>query len=364
MASNLKIVSGGLLCGNPIVVSVTPASVPETATFHRVKLKVKSAVTGTSMTSEVEMSENVSTHDTVYIDISSALRSLIQQYPVERTTLVFPVVSYSLVSWDEYLENGEVHRTAENVLNGGSAIFGAFTDIERWAAVQKNPKATSKSVQFFSRKPKTGEIIAQDETLVIPVPFPAPISGGLTYGPLCKALSFAEKEGVQTIMYSEVYNPSTDYSKAPIKEDYALHRVYVVPPSPRRYHFYFVNSFGLIETISAECLPEENLKVQSHTHVLSRPERFESFSRSVNRKTSARHTLKMSSGPLDESWLQWWQDEFLMTSKAWIRMNGIYVPCNIIAQEDTPIRKYSTNDELVLTFSVEMDIDGGLVPVL
>lgn len=234
MASNLKIVSGGLLCGNPIVVSALPAFIPDTATFHRVKMKVSATLEGTSLTTDLVMSVSADSHENIFVDISSALRSLAEQFEVERTTLKYPYIKYTLVSWDEYLENGVVEKTPEYKIEGGTAMCGKFTDIERMACGK-----SSKSVQFFSRKPKEGEIIAKDEPMVIPVPFPHPMSGLLKSGPICKNLSFAQKSGAQVIHYSDVYVPAEDYpyDTAPIAEDFVLQKVYVIPPSKDRYHF-------------------------------------------------------------------------------------------------------------------------------
>ena len=66
----------------------------------------------------------------------------------------------------------------------------------------------------------------------------------------------------------------------------------------------------------------------------------------------------MTSGPVDREWASWFVHEFLMVRWAWININGNYIPCHIIPEEEVTLRDDKTASPLEIPFIVELDITG------
>ena len=323
--ASIRLKNGGVFVGNPIIVEVTAGQYIKDTSFLRMKVKVTAHLSSSSEERSFELSTPAIAGEPVDVDISSALRAVADTVEYDRTMTHYPQVKYKVETWEDYMRDGEHFSKTPVPLSGGerTALIGGFSDKERWIANSDDMQVTS-----FTTKPSTGEIVAQDETLMYPNA-PVAYSGQTT-----TAYTFEGKSGAHTVA--------------------GKHQVYVVPSSPERYHFYFLNHLGIIETIAAQCYTEETKEYKSETHVVSRMETLSTFSRMMNRKTSQARIYKMSSGPLNSAWLNWWTDEFLATELAWVRIDGHYYPCCILPSESTIIRKNASDDVLEVTFSVRI----------
>lgn len=343
MAKFIQLTSGSLFCGNPIMVSIGAEYVSDKATFHRVKLEVSAALMGVS--SEYHnyiLSSPALSGETIQLDISSALRSVAEQFTYEYLTTdkTYPYLVYKLTAYDEYMIDG-ILRERVGERNYGStlsALMGAFTDMERYIS------GVTKSVQRFSRKPSRGEVCAASDTLLYPTPFnvPADISTALNNGPTVKAHPLTGLSGVAT---------------------FDGHTVYVLPTSSSadRFSFQFVNSLGVVESISATALAENNTEMEVESFIVTSPGSFNKFRRNIIRKLSDRKSISMCSGPVDARWEDWWMHEFLNTGQAWIYLDGYWVSCGIVPEDTVRGINRFSGDFYTVEFTVELDLLGGVL---
>jgi len=308
--------------------------------FHRVKLEVTVAMTDVSTDFDTyTFSSPAGDGEIIQIDISSALRSVAELF--EHTYLTqsytYPFLKYTLKAYDEYMKDGVLYEKVGERDYGGTlnSLMGSFSDMERYIS------GVTRSIQKFTRKPSFGEICATSETLFYPVTLPAPasIQTGVTTGPTVKAYPLASIGGSVT---------------------YDGHTIYVISAEPNRFQFQFVNRLGVIESISAICLPESVIEKSVEQFIVTAPGSFNKFRRNIVRKITDRRTLKMSSGPVDEQWADWWTHEFLNTEQAWMFVDGYWIPCSILPDEEVKGINQAANDFPQIQFSVRPDIGGSL----
>ncbi len=338
MAKSISITSGSILCGSPIMVSVTSELAGSKATFHRVKLIVKAALSTDSVWETYECSAPVSDEEVVGIDISSALRSVASKYVYEVQTenRVYPYLLYSMKAYDEYMIEGILYEKVGERDYGSTlyALMGQFTDIERYLA------GTSKGISLFSRKPQQGEICATSETLVYPTPFAAPAVVGtvLASGPEAKCYPLSNKSGVQI---------------------FGGHSVYVVPDNGNRIQFQFVNKLGVVESISAETYESGRYEGNSEIDTVTAPGSFKPSRRLLSRRYSKQLVFSLSSGAVTLDWADWWINEFLDCSLAWVKLDDHWIPCQPMVEDAVEMYDKSGNEMCKVLFEVKLSLAGG-----
>ena len=178
MAQKINLTSGSVFAGNPITFTITP-SVATKPSFHRVIVEVHfDDGTGSYETNKLTIPVTTEGRD-VSLDISSALRIPLDNYEYTAIPTTYPVVSWYIKAFDEYMDNnGEVHTNVGEVyypqkpVSGGSTnlrcIAGAFSDIERLKS------GVTKAVTLLSCKPTaTHEIAVVGESFIYPVSYSA-----------------------------------------------------------------------------------------------------------------------------------------------------------------------------------------------
>lgn len=358
MASNIKLVSGSPMIGNPLVYSVTAASISGEVSFHKVKLEVTASLLLSTDDQPVNkenqlvltFSSPVSSGETINIDISSALRAVADNYVFHFTPpSAYPHIAFSLKAWDEYMQNGlEAQKTAAVTNSGGNAIFGAYSDLERLYAVN------SKQATVLTRKPKVDdganyELVVEGDTIVLPEAFEEKKNiGNITVGPSVKTykveLTDDEKEEGAIKEYGgrSFFVISTDVAKR----------------MGTHYLFRFINSLGVMESVSVYGRATQQVSISSEKYNISKAETFSSFSRGIYEKKNDYETLKLSSGPLDMYWSAWFLHEFLMTKMAWVNVDGNWIPCHVVPEDTVSGIDNTKNDVISIDFSVELDMNG------
>lgn len=358
MASNIKLVSGSPLIGNPIVYSVTAAKVSGEVSFHKVKLEVTASLllaTDDQLVNKEQkitltFSSPVSSGETVNIDISSALRAAADNYVYHFTPpSAYPHISFSLKAWDEYMQNGlEAQKIGEVTDDGGTAIFGSFSDLERLYAVN------SKQVYRFTRKPGAAdglqcELAVEGDTLVVPQDYEDNKTiGNITEGPNVKLYVASLTDDERDDGAIKEYGSRTFFvvSKAVAKR---LGEVY---------QFRMINSLGVMETYSVFGRSTQQVNISSEKYTVALSELFSSFSRGIYEKKNDYEKLKLSSGVLDHYWAAWLVHEFLMAKMAWIKIDDNWIPCHIVPEDTVTMVDYTKSDAITIDFTVEMDING------
>lgn len=347
MAQKINLTSGSVFAGNPITLTITP-SVATKPSFHRVIVEVNfDNGTGSYETNKLTIPVTTEGRD-VSLDISSAIRIPLDSYAYAATPSTYPVVSWYVKAYDEYMDrNGKVHTNAGEVYypadgskNAGSTdlrcIAGAFSDMERLKS------GATKAVTVLSCKPTaTHEIAVVGESFVYPVSYSAgqnlASSSSLT-APASREQAIT-KESAQSIQG---------------------HPVYAIPSSEadNRSTFRFINRFGCLESISVPKSYSQKLNVETTQYTKSIQETFNQFSRAAIKKQNDRESWLYQSDPLTEEWLQWYLHEFLMSEHVWMKIKGTWLPCTIAMEDEITIKDNTTQNMYSVSFTATLDING------
>lgn len=346
MAQKINLTSGSVFAGNPITLTITP-SVATKPSFHRVIVEVNFDNGGSYETNKLTIPVTTEGRD-VSLDISSAIRIPLDSYAYAATPSTYPVVSWYVKAYDEYMDrNGKVHTNAGEVYypadgskNAGSTdlrcIAGAFSDMERLKS------GATKAVTLLSCKPTaTHEIAVVGESFVYPVSYSAgqslAASSSLS-APASKEQSIT-KEGAQSIQGHPIYAlPSTE--------------------AETRTTFRFINRFGCLESISIPKSYSQKLNVETTQYTKSIQETFNQFSRAAIKKQNDRESWLYQSDPLTEEWLQWYLHEFLMSEHVWMKVKGTWLPCTIAMEDEITIKDNTTQNMYSVSFTATLDING------
>lgn len=346
MAQKINLTSGSVFAGNPITFTITP-SVATKPSFHRVIVEVNfDDGTGSYETNKLTIPVTTEGRD-VSLDISSALRISLDNYEYTATPSTYPVVSWYIKAYDEYMDNnGEVHTNVGEVyypqkpVSGGSTnlrcIAGAFSDIERLKS------DVTQAVTLLSCKPTaTHEIAVVGESFVYPVSYSAgqnlATSSSLT-APVSREQEIT-KEGAQSIQG---------------------HPIYALPSleADTRTTFRFINRFGCLESISVPKSYSQKMSVESTPYTKSIQETFNHFSRAAIKKQNDRESWLYQSDPLTKEWQQWYLHEFLMSEHIWLKANDTWLPCTISLEDEITIKDDTARNMYSVSFTATLGING------
>ena len=347
MAAYLKLVEGSVFNGNPITFAVTPLMIEgSTPAFHRMVFEVKCGASGVSSSYEtIRLTEPVLSEDgtAVTVDISSTLRTFRDSYNYSPEPGVMPVVKFNVSAHDEYMVNGNPGQTKPIFYLPGDevkqTIFGGFSDYDRLTA-----ESEAMPVSRMTRKPTTApQLACVGETIIYVDPY-SPAVDFLTPtwdAPEAKAFTITN-EGQQTV---------GDIS------------VFALPQSEavRRTEFRFINSFGVLESISVPRVYSKKLGITTTNYTVTRRETLRSFSREAVRKQNNQESWDFQTDPLDEAWLAWYLHEFLMSEHTWININGKFLPCTIIAEEEITFQDETKQEMHSVSFTAKLDFRGSTI---
>ena len=347
MAAYLKLVEGSIFNGNPITFAVTPLMIEgSTPAFHRMVFEVKCGASGVSSSYEtIRLTEPVLSEDgtAVTVDISSALRTFRDSYNYSPEPGVMPVVKFNVSAHDEYMVNGNPGQTKPIFYLPGDevkqTIFGGFSDYDRLTAATE-----AMPVSRMTRKPTTApQLACVGETIIYVDPY-SPAVDFLTPtwdAPEAKAFTITN-EGQQTV---------GDISVFALPQSEAI----------RRTEFRFINSFGVLESISVPRVYSKKLNITSTSYIVTRRETLRSFSREAVRKQNNQESWDFQTDPLDEAWLAWYLHEFLMSEHTWINIKGKFLPCTIIAEEEITFQDETKQEMHSVSFTAKLDFCGSTI---
>ena len=345
MAAALVIIEGTVFNGNPITFSVLPLKIEgSTPAFHRMVFEVKCGISGGNYET-IRLTEPVLTEDgaEVMVDISSALRSFRDSYQYSPEPGVMPVVKFNVSAYDEYMINGNPGQTEPISYLPGSnvkqTLFGGFSDYDRLTA-ENNTMPVSR----LTRKPTTTpQLACVGETVIYVAPYNPAIDIFSSKWDAPEANAFTiTKEGLQTV---------GDIS------------IFAMPQSEavRRTEFRFINSFGVLESISVPRVYSKKLNITSTSYIVTRRETLRSFSREAVRKQNNQESWDFQTDPLDEAWLAWYLHEFLMSEHTWINIKGKFLPCTIIAEEEITFQDETKQEMHSVSFTAKLDFCGSTI---
>lgn len=329
--------------GCPAVYQITPTGSGVEGTFYRVKLKVKANLTGnedaefdfSNPVDVVRSGSSVSVRPATF-DVSSALRAVAERWQPQPETLTYPVVTFYLEAVEEWMMDGEVHNSETARYPGSTGniemYIGTLTDRERMA----NPIATPAR---YTRKPTTSpEICFYDGSYTVKHLYPGPT---------------VANNNIQAPSVSEVIIPAGRPTGAS-----AAVNIYGIPFPENGYEIRFINSLGVHENIFVGGLPAKDVDITTEEYAISKKETLTQFSRSLVDKQNDRETWHLSSGALDKAWASWYVHEFLMVKYAWIKVDGVFIPCHVIPAETIVLEDPKKAQAYEVQFSLKMDING------
>lgn len=343
MAKNIQLTSGSVFAGNPITFKVTPETLGNTPSFHRVMVEVKAGLEhGNYQTVKLTVPVTIEGND-VEFDISSAVRVPLDSFEYAYNTTEFPWVQWQVMCYDEYMDsNGDVHTEQGKVYFPSNstyyrAIAGGFSDLERMLA-----DSDTKDVQQLSRKPtSTPHLAAVGERFVYAQPYSEAqsiIASGELPHPT-SAIKLITKIGAQQLGYQQIYAlPQSELEK--------------------RTEFRFINGFGVMESISVPRVYKKTYAQSSTAYAKAVQETFSKFSRSAIHKTNNKESWQFTSDPLDEEWLQWYLHEFLMAKNVWIKIKGHWFYCIISVDEEIEFYDKTQGQMFYISFTATLDING------
>ena len=343
MAANLKLVDGSIFNGNPITFAVTPLKIEGTPAFHRMVFEVKCGVSGGNYET-IRLTEPVLTENgkAVKVDISSALRTFRDSYEYSPEPGVMPVVKFNVSAYDEYMVDGNPGQTEPiSYLPGNEVkqtIFGGFSDYARLTAATE-----AMPVSRMTRKPTAPQLACVGETIIYVDPY-SPAVDFLTptwNAPEAKAFTIT-KEGQQAIGDINIYAmPQTE--------------------AERRTEFRFINSFGVLESVSVPRVYSKKLGITINNYAVTQKETLRVFSRAATRKSGNQEEWNFQTDPLDEEWLAWYLHEFLMSEHTWININGKFLPCIITAEEEITFHDDTKQEMHSVSFTAKLDFCGSTI---
>lgn len=348
MANKISLTSGSVLNGSPITFEISPTVVAGLPSFHRVVIDMEVGMSGIDPETFRMYEPVLAEGKAVEFNTQSVFKALRDAHEYSPEDTEFPVAKFRLKVYDEYMTEGVVHTTSPiyypSADTYASTIFGELSDMERWLSTG------TKAVQRLSCKPTIGQQLATvGEQLVYAKPYDTPqlLTESDTLTNPVSVVADIVNEGLQTIGGIEVYAmPAED----------ARNRVV----------FRFINSFGVMESVSIPCPYKQTMPTTTNSFVVTRRETFNRFSRSVVRKEKSPEKWTFMTDPLNEEWMRWYLHEFLMAEHVWMFSGGVWLPCNLTSgeEDEVVIVDRTTDDMYTLTFKAELGINGNPFPVV
>ncbi len=326
--ATISSVSESKFIGSPIVYRVTPGSVPSAATFHSVRLLVEvfQSPNQYQTAGTFEFSSPVS-GDPVDFDIASAFRAVSDKYQYTATELSnYPAWTARLTAFDDYLLEGEEQHIGPSLSVAVTAKYvGRLTDRERLLY----GTTAMELPDYWTRKPMSSPEVC------------------FVGNPHLQAGSFGNGPAVSSVTVAT--------GMATINNDY---KIYGISQPADGFELRFINSLGVHDNVFVTCLRQSEVNIKTDFHIIAGHETIREFNRGVTVKQNDYEQWKMSSGPVDFRWLQWWLHEPLMAKWAWINVDSSWLPVHIVPEDTTTGIDRAKGNLLEVQFTLRFDING------
>ena len=320
-------ITGSQFIGSPITVPVKSATVTGTPTFRRVGLMVTVDDTH-QFPFFMPVSGNA---ETVQFDVSSALCAVAEMEELdagpdtEQAEIVYPKYTIKLTAWDDYMVDGDSREDMDEHEYTITGYFyaGHLTDRER---------LTGARPARYTRKPTTGQEIVFIGSYYL--------NPGLTANAETGALIDPDAICVE------------------IKASTRIGNLYPIDYPEDGYELRFINSLGVHDSLCIRCLRTEETSIEQTEYVVAKQETLTDFSRGVTEKENDQEVWQMSSGPLDRAWQSYYIHEVLMAKKAWLKVDGLWLPVHIKPEDTTAGIDRTKASMLEVQFKLKFDITG------
>lgn len=330
---------------NPIMVGVTNFAFPTNATFRQVVVQVDVTPTfsGSSPTT-YKFYADASADDTVWLDISTALRGAMGAWQPDVNNIIreglsykYPYATFGVTLYEKYLLDGTIHEEKGASQTGAYAYYGGMSEFERM--IMPNHAADMTQEMRFTRKPLRGEMI---------------------HNGMWRISSYYSIDSVISDVSIQEY-PSTPPYELSDKSGF----FWIIPETKDACEFAFINSFGVMETIMAQCRESLSYDIDSTIKSLVTSPSYKPSPNITTHKTGGRGKLPMSSGKVNREWADWWVTEFLMAKKYWMLHNGMWLPVVVTPADDSmEIYNRSENNLPHVDFDVQLAVKGSITNLI
>lgn len=367
MAITFTQIPGSLIfSNNPILLSAKTNLSGKT--FLRIFCEATFQATNSEDTVYVETySSPVENMGTAIFNLSNAAKVYFNQ---KITNMPFPdITSYNLQTvsircYEKWLD-GTIEKTGTPVDVSGEMLIlpGGLTDYELLKINNYDLEALIGEAKELSRKPQYGGTVYPGETIIMPY-FSMNLSskatssasysdGEVTIGSYVRipkavglnSFTIDAKHVGQTVTTSISIGRNLVSNISPLSENVKFLR--------------FINSFGAIENISVCVNDTLEYEISTEESTLIGEPSYKNLNRRMSRKTTDTGSYALSSGFVNNEWAEWFTHEVLMTPRAWMQIDNVWVPGDIIP--DDTVQMYDRTEPGLqnVEFTFKMGIEGG-----
>lgn len=334
---------------NPIIVNVASShfEFPQDSTFRQIVIQVVVHSTWDEGQHTYYFYADASAGTDLSVDISSALRGAMKGWEpdassislTESGSLSYPYARFGVTLYEKYMQDGIVYERTGASRDGAKAFYGGLSGYELLTFGQhvSDMMKNDGTNYYLSRKPHElgkGEML---ETGFV------------------RTYSIYRDGTIRTSSY--VLSSENEGGQGYDGAGFYWH----LPPSGQRTLFLFLNSLGVLETVSAFSRESLAYGIESETkNLASAPAYFAKPNRTTH-KTGGRGKLAMSSGFVTRDWADWWTTEFLMAKKYWMLYDGRWLPVTVTPADDEST-VYNKAEQRIphVDFDVEIAVEGSI----
>lgn len=352
--------------GDPIIVKARTTLTDKTFLRIKVECTVDIILTSIYGTYTEEYSYMVGEDGIAILNIGKTIQSALEKYnrqEVDESGIKQELykASFKLLYKEVYLDGVQEVVGATVQSEPYTAIIGSLTEFERLTAESSDTAALIGTGRMLSRKPD-GETVAKGETIYVPavVDDAASISCYAIQGENTRHI--LTNTGASLIPGSMAIDTSAftvGEFKIQLGHGTGESRKRIVPETPDMRHFIFLNGFGLLESITAVTRESLTYNIDSETYVVAKNITYKGNTAVLTYSDAPQATLKISSGYVNREWADWWMNEFVTTRRAWMKVDGRFLPVAIVPEEKNQLYDRSKPGLMAVNFNVRYSFTGG-----
>lgn len=351
--------------GDPIIAKAKTTLTGKVFLNIALKCKVRVIKVGEENRYEEDYTYPISDDGIALFNVGNTLQTALGKYCIQEVkgdsiSQNLYSAQFQLIYVERYLDGIQEVEGSTVVSEWYNAIMGSLTEYERISMPNADVSQIVSPSRILSRKPE-GEIIPKGINLYIPAV--SSESETIIYytiqGEIKKKLS-KFTGGIYVPSSLPVITDSLSLGKLRIDAGTEAGKLkYVTTEQSSMRHFLFLNGFGLIESITATVRESLKYSIDSEKYIIPEEINFNGYTRLVSYTQTPKVELTMSSGYVNIEWAEWWINEFVPTQKAWMQIDGFYIPVAIIPEDSNKLFDKSKPGMISVQFKVQYSFSGG-----
>lgn len=353
-------------CNNPIIVKAR-TSLKEKTFLHIVcecNFSANSSLY-TTLTFNTSYSAPVEDEGEAIFNLSDASKTLINKminFYSGNNNFQSIVENVSIRCYEAWVWEGKEIKGDYMPISGNIFILpGGLTDYERMKAPSADISSILGNAAWMTRKP-VGGTVYKGETFIMP-------TFNSTGGSYLSQFSVNGVKVVEKTVYGYEKslnhtwmvidgNTSGPFSFTDKLTNKTMTGYYSAQTEGVRF-IRFINGFGAVENIAVRVKEALSYAMSFDENTLVQEPNFRPSSKRFSKKATPIGSYSLSSGYVNHAWAEWFMQEFLPTSSAWMYENGIWIPGTIEPDDTTDLYNRAKEELLHIDFTFNMSIDGG-----